>query len=92
MSLSDILSSLPDDDADARRREEVQAELRRLRARLQDDPINVSEEDKLGGIEQKFELEGCGDFLDDADWLWLMEALKFTKERAPTDLSEIRGA
>ena len=90
MSLSDILSSLPDDGADSRRREEVEAELRRLRARLQDDPMNVSEEDILGGIEQKFDLECCGDFLDDADWL--MEALKFTKEPAPTDSSEIRGA
>jgi hypothetical protein len=90
VSLSDILSSLPDDGADSRRREEVEAELRRLRARLQDDPMNVSEEDTLGGIEQKFDLECCGDFLDDADWL--MEALKFTKEPAPTDPSEIRGA
>lgn len=52
--------------------------------------MNVSEEDILGGIEQKFDLECCGDFLDDADWL--MEALKFTKEPAPTDPSEIRGA
>ena len=92
MSLSDILSSLPDDSANSRRREEVEAELQRLRARLQDDPMNVSEEGILGGIEQKFDLEGCGDFLDDADWLWLMEALKFTKEPAPTDPSEIRGA
>jgi hypothetical protein len=90
VSLSDILSSLPDDGADSRRREEVEAELRRLRARLQDDPMNVSAEDILGGIEQKFDLECYGDFLDDADWL--MEALKFTKEPAPTDPSEIRGA
>ena len=90
MSLSDILSSLPDDGADSRRREEVQAELRRLRARLQDDPMNVSEEDILGGIERKFDLECSGNFLDDADWLF--EASKFTKEPAPTDLSEIRGA
>ena len=52
--------------------------------------MNVSEEDILGGIEQKFDLECCSDFLDDADWL--MEALKFTKEPFPTDPSEIRGA
>ena len=86
MSLSDILSSLHDEGADSRRREE--AELRRLRARLQDDPMNVSDEDILGGIVQKFML--YGDFFDDVNWL--MEALKFTKESAPTDLSEIRGA
>lgn len=52
--------------------------------------MNVSEEDILAGIEQKFDLESCGDFLDDANWL--MESLKFTKEPAPTDPSEIRGA
>lgn len=50
--------------------------------------MNVSEEDILGGIAQKFDLEECSDFLDDAGWL--MEALKFTRESAPTVLAEIQ--
>lgn len=92
MSLSDILSSLRDEADDSHRREEVEveAELRRLRARLQDDPMNVSEGDILGGIERKFHLECSGDFLDDV--AWLMEALKFTKEPVSTVPAEIRGA
>jgi hypothetical protein len=89
VSLFDILSSLPNDSSDSHRREDLEAELRRLRASLEKHPMNVSEKDILGGIEQKFGMECGGDFLDDADWL--LEALKFTKEPIPTAPAEIQG-
>lgn len=87
-----VFDSLPPDVREQFERmdKESEALFERFRAKLRDDPMSVSDQEVMSGIEQRFALRSDSDFLDDADWL--MEALKFTKEPAPTDHSEIQGA
>lgn len=87
-----VFDSLPPDVREQFERmdKESEALFERFRAKLRDNPMSVSDQEVMRGIEQRFDLRSDSDFLDDADWL--MEALRFTKEPAPTDHAEIQGA
>lgn len=87
-----VFDSLPPDIREQFERQDKESEalFERFRAKLRDDPMSVSDQEVMSGIAQRFALRSDSDFLDDADWL--MEALKFTKEPAPTDHAEIQDA
>jgi len=91
MSVS-VFDSLPPDMREQFERQDKESEalIERFRAKLRDNPMSVSDQEVMSVIAQMFALRSDSDFLDDADWL--MEALKFTKEPAPTDHSEIQSA
>ena len=91
MPLKDILDSLlPSDDSEQRKKEET---LKRLKAKYEENPEEVSDTELLNGISTSWDLNNMirgGDIREDDNWL--MEALAFTKLAMPTDFDEIRIA
>ena len=81
MELGDILSDLPEDPEEQKRKHKLLEELNALRDRLASNRSNVSDAEILDGIRKQFDLSPSSDFLTEAPWL--IQALSFTSSDIP---------